>query len=229
MTARARKDIPIMSRTKTFAALVALGIGATACAPAPQHLEAANNPSLYSVHQPVVERTDFVFDVATTASGVSATELARLDAWFASIDLGYGDQVTIDEAPGYQSAAVRRDVSGVAARYGLLLAQADAPITAGTVQPGSVRVVASRAVASVPGCPNWAKAEIAATGNTSSNYGCATNSNLAAMIANPTDLVEGQRGPVTAGAATRAIRSYREVQPTGQQGLQQTNTTGGSN
>ena len=219
-----------MSRSRTLAALVALGIGATACAPAPQHLEAANNPSLYSVHQPVVQRPDFVFDVATSSQGVPASELARLDAWFASVDLRYGDQITIDEAPGFESEAARRDVAGLAARYGLLLADAGAPVTAGEVQAGTIRVVASRATASVPGCPNWAKAEIAATGNTSSNYGCATNSNLAAMIANPTDLVQGQDGTGNgAAAATRAIRSYREVRPTGQQGLQQNSTTGGSN
>ena len=219
-----------MSRMITFAAVAALGIGATGCASAPEHLTATNNPSLYSVHQPIVQRTDFVFDVATGGDGVAPAELARLDAWFDSIDLRYGDQVTIDEAAGYESEAARRDVAGVAARYGLLLVDAAAPITAGQVQPGTVRIVASRAVASVPGCPNWAPAEIAATGNTSSNYGCATNANLAAMVANPNDLVQGQDGSNSGAAtATRAIRSYRQAQPTGQGGLRESSTTGGNN
>ena len=218
-----------MSRTITFAAVSALSLGVAGCQSAPEHLTAVNNPSLYSVHQPVVQRTDFVFDVATNGNGVSPSELARLDSWFNSIDLRYGDQVTIDEASGYQSDAARRDVAAVAARYGLLLVSGSAPVTAGAVQAGSVRIVASRATASVPDCPNWAPAEIAASGNTSSNYGCATNANLAAMIADPTDLVRGQDG-VNSGAATatRAIRSYRQATPTGQGGLQQSSTTGGN-
>jgi pilus assembly protein CpaD len=137
--------------------------------------------------------------------------------------------VTIDEAPGYESDGARRDVAAVAARYGLLLVNGSAPVTAGAVQPGSLRIVASRATASVPGCPNWAPAELAASGNTSSNYGCATNANLAAMVANPTDLVHGQDGSSSgAVTATRAIRSYRQSTPTGQGGLQQSSTTGGN-
>lgn len=218
-----------MSPTKTFAAVVALAIGVSGCASAPEHLTAANNPSLYSVHQPIVQRTDFVFDVATSGNGVEASELARLDGWFQGIDLRYGDQISIDEAQGYQSEAARRDVAAVAARYGLLLADGAPPLTAGSVQPGTLRVIASRATASVPDCPNWARAEIAATGNTSSNYGCSTNSNLAAMIANPNDLVQGQVGSATGAASTRAIRSYRTITPTGQGGLQRTSTTGGNN
>ena len=218
-----------MSRTITFAAIASLGLGLAGCATAPDQLSAVNNPSLYSVHQPIVQRTDFVFDVATSGSGVDASEQARLSAWFDSIDLRYGDQVTVDEAGGYESAAARRDVAAVAAQYGLLLVDAAAPITAGSVPPGTLRIVASRATASVPGCPNWAPAEIAATGNTSSNYGCATGSNLAAMVANPNDLVQGQDGSNSGAAtATRAIRSYRAGTPTGQGGLQASSTTGGN-
>lgn len=217
-----------MSGMKTFAALVTLGIGLGGCSTAPtNHLEAANNPSLYSVHQPVVQRTDFVFDVSTDASGIPASEKSRLDAWFASIDLRYGDQVTLDEPQGYASPAARQDVATVAGRYGLLLSDG-APVTNGSVQAGTVRVIASRATASVPSCPDWTVPDSGPVNNTSTNYGCATNSNLAAMIANPNDLVQGQDGSVTrnAATATRAIRSYRAGTPTGQQGLQQTTTTG---
>ena len=216
-----------MSQAKTFA-VVALGLAASACATPPTHgLEAANNPSIYSVHQPVVQRTDFVFDVATGPDGVSASERARLDAWFSSIDLRYGDTISVDEAQGYESPAARQDIAAVAGRYGLLLSHG-APVTTGAVAPGTARVIASRATAGVPGCPAWIGQDIAPANNTSSNYGCATNSNLAAMVANPNDLIEGQDGTVSgATTAGRAIRTYREGQPTGRQGLQQTTTTGG--
>lgn len=217
-----------MSATKSFAAIAALGLGLAGCASPPTGgLTAVSNPSVYSVHQPVVQRTDFVFDVATGDEGISAGEQARLDAWFQSIDLRYGDAVAVDHSRGYESEAARRDVAAVAARYGLLLSDGT-PVTNGAVAPGTIRVIASRATASVPGCPNWGGTEIHDMGTTSANYGCATNSNLAAMVANPNDLVEGQDGSVTrsAGTATRAIRGYREGQPTGRQGLSAASTQG---
>ncbi|MFM2411328.1 MAG: hypothetical protein RL481_2156, partial [Pseudomonadota bacterium] len=46
----------------------------------------------------------------------------------------------------------------------------------------------------VPNCPNWTKTTDA-NFNTSNhpNYGCATNSNMAAMVSDPEDLVRGRK------------------------------------
>lgn len=221
-----------MSRLTTFAAVSVLGLGAAACAPTTGPLTAASNPSVYSVHQPVVQRTDFVLDVATAANGVSAAELDRLDGWFRSIGLRYGDNVSLDEGSGYAAPNARADVARVAARYGLLLADG-APVTAGAVPAGTIRVVASRSSAHVPNCPDWDPSGngMLAPQGLSSNYGCALNSNLAAMIANPDDLVVGRDASAngTGRTASRAIRVYRDGQPTGTQGLQQTSTTQGGN
>ena len=63
MTARAGKD-RTMSRLITLAAVSALALTA-GCAAQPRTLTPANNTSLYSLHQPVVEHTNFVFDVAS--------------------------------------------------------------------------------------------------------------------------------------------------------------------
>jgi pilus assembly protein CpaD len=62
-----------------------------------------------------------------------------------------------------------------------------------------------------------------------SNYGCAVNSNLAQMIANPEDLVHGREaGSVTdAVTASRAIEMYRTTAPTGTKGLQDVSPKGG--
>src|SRR3546814_2517410 len=73
-------------------------------------------------------------------------------------------------------------------RRGLLLSGA-APVTTGDVPADNLRVVVTRASAFVPGCPDWStKSSINFNNATSSNYGCATNSNLAAMVADPNDL-----------------------------------------
>ena len=217
-----------MSRPIILAAVSALGLALAGCAAQPRALSPSNNTSLYSLHQPVVEHTNFVFDVASQNDGVPASEQARLGAWFDSIGLAYGDHVTIDEPQGYASAGARRDIAKVAAEHGLLVAEDGAPMTEGPVAPGTIRVVAGRSTASVPGCPAWTDPGIESPVRTGTNYGCAMNSNLAAMIANPDDLVHGREGSGNGAAiiAGRAVRVYRENRPTGQQPLPANSTTG---
>jgi pilus assembly protein CpaD len=232
MLARDRKDSLIMSRLPTFFAVAALGLTISGCTYNPgRELTATSNPSLYSVHQPVVQRTDFVLDLSTSGDNVPASELQRLDAWFGSIDASYGDRIVIDEPQGYESASVRGDIARVAAAYGLLLSDG-APVLNGAVPPGRVRVIASRATASVPSCPNWTEDALESGSETSSNFGCATNANLAAMIANPDDLIVGQQDGSdlgSAGVAGRAIRIYRDRVPTGTQPLPSTTTSSRGN
>jgi len=181
-------------------------------------------------HQPVVQRTDFVFDVAPDGSGgLGSDERARLVAWFDALGLRYGDRVAFAEAPGGAAQGLRDGVEAVVGRYGLLIAEV-APVTAGESSSGALRVVVSRSVASVPGCPSWNdRAEADFTGGLSDNYGCAINTNLAAMVADPQDLVHGREGALdpTNGVSARAIKTYREKQPTGAGGLQ-TMSAGGN-
>ena len=127
-----------MARLKSSSARLALGIAASACTGSGYGLSPHHNPTMTSVNQPVVQRTDYVFDVAA-AGGVPASEQERLAAWFDTIDVGYGDRVSIDSGGAYADAASRADVADRAASRGLLLSEG-APVTAGNVQPGSIRV-----------------------------------------------------------------------------------------
>ncbi|MBA3676784.1 MAG: pilus assembly protein CpaD [Sphingosinicella sp.] len=211
-----------MARTKPVAALLAVSALTVGCAELQPDVLARKNSSIYSVHQPVVQRTDYVLDVASTGNGIPSPEGERLRAWFESLQLGYGDRISIDPGSTYSDPAARADVARVAADYGLLLNDG-APITAGPIQPGAVRVIVSRMDASVPGCPDWSNARLSGGAvTTETNYGCATNSNLAAMIADPNDLVLGQAGASVSNSdtATKAIKTYREKAPTGAGGLQ---------
>lgn len=201
--------------------LLATALSLGACGPV--------NRGLESVNQPVVQRTDYVFDVGG-AGGLSSSEERRLADWFDALNLRYGDRVSIDSHNG--DSGMRDAIAAVVARYGLLLSDT-APVTQGSDQLSGVRVVVSRSLASVPNCPNWSRAsqpEFAAS--TTSNFGCATNSNLAAMIADPADLVHGREidgnDPLT---ITRAISTYREKEPTGKGDLKEESTgeSGGSN
>lgn len=208
--------------TASLAATIALAVGGCGN----MNME---NRSLYSVKQPVVQRANHTFDVAADAEGLPLEEQQRLVGWFESMDLRYGDRVAI-ETGGYENTALREDVEALAGRYGILVSDG-APVTEGYVAPGQIRIVLTRSTASVPACPDWSHtAEANEYNSTNPNFGCAVNSNLAAMIANPEDLVEGQRGTgeTTVTTSTKAIKAYRDSEPTGAGGLAEVGTEGGS-
>src|SRR3546814_14601284 len=104
-------------------------------------------------------------------------------------------------------------------RRGLLLSDT-APVTTGEVPADSLRIAVTRASASVPGCPDWStKSSITFNTATSSNYGRATNSNLAAMVADPNDLTTGATDTRNdTAAATRPGRTDRETNANGPSG-----------
>jgi pilus assembly protein CpaD len=181
---------------------------------------------LAALNEPVVSRSDYVFDAAAPGGSLAATEAARLDGWFRGLELGYGDVVSVD---GVDAPSARADVARVAGRYGLLVA-GGAPVTEGVIAPGTVRVVVTRTRASVPGCPNWSRKTVPNYSNElMSNYGCAVNANLAAMVANPGDLVSGRDAATNdATVSNKAIEMYRTRKPVGQDGLEKTSSKGGN-
>ena len=214
--------MPFANHSKLAGALaLSLGLALGACGGMP------TNKSLYSVNQPVVERNNYTFDVQSSQSGLSIADQQHLDGWFEALELGYGDRVSIDDP--LASDAVLEAVSQLAGRHGVLLSD-EAPVTSGASQPGYARVIVTRSKAHVPGCPNWsATSDMNYNNGTSPNYGCATNSNLAAMIANPEDLIEGQKGTgeTVIMSSSKAIETYRDAAPTGAGGLSE-NATGGN-
>ena len=178
-----------------------------------------------AVNVPVVTRADYAFDLAAPDGALPSSEAGRLDAWFRSLDLGYGDSVYVD---GPYANAARDDVARVAGNYGLMVS-AGAPVSAGLVAPGTIRIVVSRTRASVPNCPNWTRPGAPSTANEMmSNFGCGVNSNLAAMIANPEDLVHGREGSGVGDnrTAVKALQYYRLTPPTGTTGLKDISTKG---
>ena len=181
-----------------------LGLALAACGGMP------SNPTVYSTHQAVVERSTMVLDVTTSSDGLPIAEQQRIAAWFEAINLGYGDRVSIDD-PTF-SPQTRSAVARLSGRYGLLVADGS-PIVAGDLAPGQARVVIARSNARVPGCPDWSETSDATLLNgLSANYGCATNANMAAMMANPEDLIMGQKGsPDTyITTSTRSINAYQQ-------------------
>lgn len=188
------------------------------------------NRGVESVHQAVVSRADYALDLSTSGYGLSNGEAERLSGWLASMRLGHGDRVSIDEGGSY-SAGVREEIAAQAEYFGVLVSNV-APVTVGAVAPGTVRVVVTRSRAEVPGCPDFSRmSQPNFDAHSSSNFGCGLNSNLAAMVANPDDLVRGQDGALIqdANQGAKAINAYRAAKPTGESGLKNESSKGGSN
>ena len=205
-------------RTSALALALAAGLTLSGCG------GMANNRSLNSVHEPVVERSNYTFDVSTGAGGLGYGEQRRLAGWFEAMNLRYGDRLSIDDP--LNSMSTRMAVQALATRYGIEVSDS-APASVGFVNAGTARVIISRTTASVPGCPDWsAKSDVNLMNSSSSNYGCAINSNLAAMVSNPDDLVRGESavGRTVVMSASKAIKTYREKEPTGSKDLQKTGT-----
>ncbi|MFL5006478.1 MAG: CpaD family pilus assembly protein [Microvirga sp.] len=209
---------------RTKFAILALTLAAAGCQHTPTDQP---DRGLASTNVPVVTSAEYAFDVSAPGGTLAPGEAQRLDAWFQTLGLGYGDAVYVDGAYGGMAPA---QVAQVAGRYGLLV-QPGAPVTEGVVQPGLVRVVVSRRRAEVPGCPNWSgRAQPNFQNRSMSNYGCAMNSNLAAMVADPVDLIHGREGSsvLDTAAAARAINLYRTKPLTGAGALKDVNTKGGN-
>jgi pilus assembly protein CpaD len=187
---------------------LSLGLALAACGGVP------TNRSVYSVHQPVVEKSDYSIDVTSSGSGLAYGEQARLAGWFDAMGLKYGDRIAVDDPN--MSAATRGAIAAVADRYGVVIDEVTA--ASGTVPAGTTRITISRSKAYVPGCPDWsAKSDFNPGNATSTNYGCAVNSNLAAMVANPEDLIHGQTdtGSTAVMTSNKAIGAYRAAGTTG--------------
>jgi len=164
--------------------------------------------ALSPVHIPVVTSASYVYDLNAPGGSLAPGEAERLDGWFHTLGLGYGDSIYVD---GPYADAARGQVARVTGDYGLLV-EPGAPVTAGAIQPGSVRVVVQRRRADVPGCPDWGRPSQPDFGNRSStNFGCGVNSNFAMQVANPEDLLHGRSGGSAVDAVTgaKAIEMYR--------------------
>lgn len=177
---------------------------------------ATSNRSLDSVHQPIVRSETFVFDATPVGGDFDADTQARLDGWLHAMNAGYGDRIAVEDTSSYGNTTALRTLSRIVGRYGLLVSEG-APVTAGYVPAGGMRITLTRASARVPGCPDWSsKYDKNFMNATSSHYGCATNGNMAAMVADPNDFVKGARAAeMDPSAATKPIKVFRERAPSG--------------
>lgn len=195
--------------------LLALSTGLAGCVGNSQMA----NRSLDSVHQPVVSTNTHTLDIASYGGSISPQEAERVQEWLQAIGVGYGDQAVIEDDNIYGNAATLATLRDLLAARGARLA--------GVVQGNSLRLRVVRTAAYVPNCPDWSgRYTTNPLNETSTNYGCATNGNLAAMVADPNDLVRGISSTTSnTQQGVKAIKSYREKPVTGAGDLKENTTS----
>jgi pilus assembly protein CpaD len=222
------------SRLLGLACLPLLGLGLAGCAGAAggdAHLGwiEAGSPKQLQVEQAQYRHT---VRFATDSAVIEAGERDRLLAFLASADLGPGDAVRLeghaDERASevYNLALASRRAQSVEAflrqqGLGRTRVVSTAYGEAAPADPRSseeawranrrVELVLERHVVVLPGCPDWSRESGTDFANLPhSNLGCATETNLGLMVAEPRDLVRGRTlGPADGTREAEAIVRYR--------------------
>jgi pilus assembly protein CpaD len=137
---------------------------------------------------------------------LTPADAARLQQLAATRAIGPDDRITI-AAAGPPVLAEQR----VATVASLLLHYHLVAITEPLqVPPEHAVLEVTRSLVTLPPCPNWSKPSSPDFANQpSSNFGCATESNLGMMVARPTDLAGGlPAGAPAAHPAVAAVTRY---------------------
>ena len=145
---------------------------------------------------------------------LAADERDRLMVFLRRHDVDYNDDLYVEVGGlgGDRVGRARRAaIEQVLRREHLQLAEGSAPAGALMSSPGGVTLTVGRYVVVPPNCPDWRKPSGFDPNNTvSSNFGCATETNLGLMVADPRDLVVGRSiGPGEGGRAAASVARYR--------------------
>lgn len=171
------------------------------------------------VEAPKKNRVDWVafhhtiqFDARNVTLGARAK--AGLSRFVRRLGSGEGVRITVAATADAAGALVagRREAAVTAYLRELGMRPRLAPAAAGRGAGRSAVVVTiGRYVVTTPRCPDWSKPSHKDFDNrVSSNFGCATETNLGLMVADPGTLLRGGRlGPADGEAQAKSIENYR--------------------
>lgn len=194
------------------AATIAVAGGLAGCAPSVQDAqwsgaESPKHNQVLFLHQTY----DVRFDPGKDK--LSPAEQKRLADYIANEDISLYDEITVASGNGDANAA------GLAARRAASVATylrsfhlKSAPDSVIAAPADQVTISIARYVVVTPQCPDWRKPSEDDPSNTpSSNLGCATETNLGLMVADPRDLVVGKDlAPSDADHSDYAVQRYRQ-------------------
>jgi len=166
--------------------------------------------------QNVVRWAEFHHPVGFTAASAepARTERDALARFLDRVGRGEGVRITLaSPAGGNARLGLQREtaLADFIRGQGFRVALGPADPKGGTGRD-SVRVTVGRHIVKPPACPDWSRDDSADSANrVTSNFGCATATNLGLMVADPGVLVRGtDLGPADAEAVVPGVKKYRE-------------------
>jgi len=160
-----------------------------------------------------VDRAEFHHTIRFRASRTDLTpsESKKLESFLARQANGHGIRVWV--AGGNSLLDVRRQATVLTRlRKRGINGELDSGGPGMTPANGTIGLTLIRHVVTLPNCGDWSKdATTDRSNQPSSNFGCATSSNLGLMVADPGVLARGRDiGPGDGDALGRGVREYRE-------------------
>ena len=187
-----------------FPIVVTILLALAACRPGPAEFTKSEAPNRLRLDDASV-RVDVRF--AAGSARLLPGDAQKLRAMAASGVIAPNDRVQVAMSGGPGLVAARLDtIAAELVPYGITvtaLPLAGAPANLAIVEVG-------RYLVTLPPCPNWSKDPADPfTNSLSSNFGCATSSNIGRMAASPSDLVSGRPvGPTAGQPAVSAVGRY---------------------
>jgi pilus assembly protein CpaD len=170
--------------TLASAAFITLALAACGGSPAPV------NSGLSPTRIPTVSVDQVTHNLYFANNRISGPEEAALMAFLRTVGPRFADRISIEDANPENADERVAALTKILGRMGVGVA---AVKRGADLSPGAARIVVSRASVTPDQCPDWNdETLITYKGAASSNYGCATRSNLARMVADPTDMLEGR-------------------------------------
>jgi len=164
-----------------------------------------------------IARHAYTVQFAPGVSTVGPAERERLARFVAGGGILPEDRVAL-AAPDTESKLARHRLNSLMAALhtdgvGATAAPSAIPDTSAGKSRDKIVLEIEHAVVTPPDCPNWSKPPIDYSAQVSSNFGCANTTNLALMVADPADLLRGNKpSPTDPGMPTGAVLGFRGAQ-----------------
>jgi pilus assembly protein CpaD len=172
-----------------------LGLGLGACAPSlgPQQnlgwIE-ASSPKRLEVDLAQYRHSVYF---ATDRSTVPASERARLLSFLETVQPGGRDSIRLEGHADERASELYNLELAAERNYGEAVPAVPSTGPAAWRLNRRVELILERHLVTLPACPDWSRQSGTDFSNQPhSNFGCATQTNLGLMVAEPTDLVRGR-------------------------------------
>lgn len=188
-----------------FSALVAL----SACSPYTEEWSPSQSPKRNTVNWVEIP---YAVPFASGSAVLAPAERAALDRFIARQAHDKTIRLTVSAADAGSPLGVRREAAVAAYLRQRELDPKLGPVATEGVNRSAVVVAIGRFVVTPPSCPDWSKTAGGDSANQiDSNFGCAVETNLGLMVANPGDLVHGApMGPGDGEMLAKGFENYRK-------------------